>query len=136
LKANAGGRGLLAVRVCAIAALLVLGAYHVMRLAAAQCNGDACDWYIAPSVLLPLLVLALVGLTGVLAIAAVRGRRDAPAARAWLITLIITTVLGVAGPVVSLAILRDSPDALVVSGTVLYMLTPVAALVYGLRIRS
>jgi hypothetical protein len=135
LKANAGGSGLLGVRVCAIAALLVLGGYHLMRLAAAQCNGVACDWYIAPSVLLPLLVLALVGLTGVLAISAVRRRRDAPSARTWLVVLIITTVLGVAGPVVSLAILRDSPDALVVSGTVLYMLTPVTALVYGLRIR-
>lgn len=127
---------MLALRVCAIAALLVLGGYHLMRLAAAQCNGVGCDWYIAPSILLPLLVLGLVSVTGVLAVVAVRRRRDAPGARTWLIVVIITTLLGVAGPVVSLAILRDSPDALVVTGTVLYMLAPVTALAYSLRVKS
>jgi hypothetical protein len=131
LTANAGGARLLAMQICAVAALLALGGYQVMRLAAAQCNGVACDWYIAPSVLLPLLVLALVGATGALAITVVLRRPDVPDARSWLIVMIAATVLGVAGPFVSLAVLRDSPDALVVIGTVLYMLAPIAALAYS-----
>jgi hypothetical protein len=114
-----------AVRVAAIVTLLLLLAYHLMRVAATACTGSVCDAYIPLSLLLPLLVLIGAAVSGVLAIAA--ARRD----RAWLVVLILCTALGVIGPIIALVVLRDSPDAFVVSSTILVALAPVGALVYS-----
>lgn len=120
-----------AVQVCAVATLALLAVYYVLRFTASRCTGLQCEWYIAPSLLLPLLILVMVALTGVLAIsAALRGVKD-NGGGAWRALLVVCTLLGVAGPVVSLAIFRDSPDILVPLATVLFLLVPISALSYA-----
>jgi len=118
------------VRVAAIVTLALLIAYHLMRVAAAACSGSVCDAYIPLSLLLPLLVLIGAAVSGVLAISA--AHRD----RAWLIVLISCTAVGVSGPIIALVLLRDSPDAFVVSSTIVVSLVPVSALVYGFSRRA
>jgi hypothetical protein len=118
------------VRVAAIVTLLLVIAYHLMRAAATACTGSACDAYIPFSLLLPLLVLIGAAVSGVLAISA--ARRD----RAWLIVLILCTAIGVIGPIIALVGLRDSPDAFVISSTILVAVAPVGALVYSLGRRA
>jgi uncharacterized membrane protein HdeD (DUF308 family) len=113
------------VRTFAIITLVLLGGYHVMRVIVAQCSGAACDAYIPLSLLLPLLVLASAVVTALLAIA--HARADGT----WLIILVATAAVGVLGPVVSLIVLRDNPDAFVILSTVLVLLIPVSALVYS-----
>ncbi len=113
------------VRVAAIVTLALLIAYHLMRVAATACSGSVCDAYIPLSLLLPLLVLIGAAVSGMLAISA--ARRD----RAWLIVLILCTAVGVIGPIIALAVLRDSPDAFVVASTIVVALAPVGALVYS-----
>jgi len=113
------------VRVAAIATLVLLIAYHLMRVAATACSGSACDAFIPVSLLLPILILVGAAVTGVLAIVA--ARRDTT----WLIVLILCTAVGVFGPIVALVVLRDSPDAFVVTSTILVALAPVGALVYS-----
>lgn len=117
-----------AVRVSAVAALLLLGAYFVLRFAATQCSGAQCDAYVWPSLLVPIGVLVLVAITGWLAVSG--ARKDA---RRWVVPLVATSVLGVAGPVVAVIVFRDRPDAVVAVATVLFPLTPIAALLYSLR---
>jgi hypothetical protein len=112
------------VRVVAVLTLALLIAYHLMRVAATACSGSACDAYIPVSLLLPLLVLAGAAASGVLAILA--ARRDRP----WLIVVNVCTAAGVIGPIVALVVLRDSPDAFVVTSTILVALPPVSALAY------
>ena len=112
------------IRSFAITTLVLLGGYHVMRAIAAQCSGAACDAYIPLSLLLPLLVLASAVVTALLAIAHAR------AVRTWLIILVATAALGVLGPLVSLIVLRDNPDAFVILSTVLVVFIPVSALLY------
>ena len=113
------------VRVSALVTLALLVLYHLMRVAATACTGGGCDIYIPMSLLLPLLVLIGAVVSGVLAISA--ARRDA----AWLVVLLLCTVIGVVGPIVALLVLRDSPDAFVVTSTILDALAPVSALVYS-----
>jgi hypothetical protein len=60
-------QGMSAVRVSAVLTLLLLATYYALRRAAAECTGVQCDWYIAPSLLLPILILVVVGLTGFVA---------------------------------------------------------------------
>jgi hypothetical protein len=115
------------VRVAAILTLVLLIAYHLMRIAATACSGFACDAYIPLSLLLPFLVLIGAAVSGVLAISA--ARRD----RAWLIVLILCTAVGAIGPIIGLLVLRDSPDAFVVTSTLLVAVAPVGALAYGFR---
>ncbi len=81
-----------------------------------------CDAYIPLSLLLPLLVLAGAAVTSVLAV--IQARQD----RNWFIFLVANSALGVFGPVLSLTILRDNPDAFVILSTVLVLLVPVSAL--------
>lgn len=45
--------------------------------------------------------------------------------------LSLCTLLGVIGPLVALAVLRDSPDAFVVTSTILVAVVPASALVYS-----
>lgn len=115
------------VRVAAIVTLVLLIGYHLMRIAATACSGSVCDAYIPLSLLLPFLVLIGAAVSGVLAIAAARHDRT------WLIVLIVCTVVGVIGPIIALAELRDSPDAFVVSSTILVAVAPVGALAYSFR---
>jgi hypothetical protein len=115
--------------VFAIVTLVLLGGYHLMRAAATACTGAACDAYIPLSLLLPVLVLAGAVVTGLLAIASAWRRR------AWLIFLLLCAVAGIVGPLVALLVLKDSPDAFVVSSTVLVALVPVSALAYTLSRR-
>ncbi|HUZ88112.1 MAG TPA: hypothetical protein VNF26_14290 [Candidatus Baltobacterales bacterium] len=111
--------------------MLLLGGYHVVRLAAGRCAGPQCDAYIPLSLLVPILVVVMVAVTGALAI------RDARAHdRRWSVPLIASTVLGTAGPVVAAAVFRDQPDMVVVVATVLFLQAPLLALAYTLRSRS
>jgi len=114
----------------AVATITLLIAYHVMRVAAGACSGSGCDLYIPLSLLLPFLVLIGAAVTGLMAIAA--ARRD----RTWLFVLGISAAVGVVGPIVALIILRDSPDAFVVSSTVLVLLPAAGALAYSFTNRS
>jgi ABC-type branched-subunit amino acid transport system permease subunit len=114
-------------RVAAIGTIALLIAYHLMRAAAAVCTGEGCDIYLPLSLLLPLLELIGAVVTGLMAISA--AWRDRP----WLLVLSVCTVVGVIGPIVGLFIFRDSPDAFVVTSTVLIALVPVSALVYSFR---
>jgi hypothetical protein len=117
-----------ALRVCAVAALFLLGVYFVLRFAASRCSGAQCDSYIWPSLLFPIGVLLLVAITGWLAVSSAR-----QVGRTWMVPLIATTVLGVAGPVVAVIVFRDQPDAVVAVATVLFLPTPLAALLYSFR---
>ncbi len=114
----------------ALTTIALLIAYHVMRVAAGACSGSGCDLYIPLSLLLPLLVLIGATVTGLMAISG--ARRD----RTWLFVLSISAAAGVVGPIVALIILRDSPDAFVVSSTVLVLLPAAGALAYSFTSRS
>jgi hypothetical protein len=95
-----------------------------MRLAATACTGSVCDAYIPLSLLLPVLVLAGAVASGGLAISAARRERT------WLLALSACTAIAVIGPTTAILFLRDSPDAFVVSSTILVALAPVSALAY------
>jgi hypothetical protein len=115
----------------AVLTLLLIATYHALRLTAAQCSGTQCDWYIAPSLLLPILIVMVVGLTGLVALLAARRRKRSAARRAWLVWLATCTALGVIGPVAALAVLKESGDTLVAIATVLFLLTPLSALAFS-----
>jgi uncharacterized membrane protein YhaH (DUF805 family) len=119
-----------------VATLALLVVYHALRIAASQCGGSACDWYILLSLLLPLAVLVLAAVTGAIAISAARRTEGERAGRLWLGLIVTCTLLGVFGPLVALAVLRDSPDTLVPLATVLLVLTPVSVLAYSMRRRG
>ena len=112
------------IKLLAIATLVLLGGYHLMRAMAAQCDGEACDAYIPLSLLMPLLALVSGAVTAALAIAHARGDRG------WRIVLVIAAALGVVGPPLALIALRDSPDAFVILSTLLILTIPVTALLY------
>lgn len=114
-------------RVAAIITIALLITYHLMRAAAGSCVGEGCDIYLPLSLLLPLLGLIGAVVTGLMAISAAWHERM------WLVALIIFTVVGVIGPIVGLFTLRDTPDAFVVTSTVLIALVPASALVYSFR---
>lgn len=117
-----------ALRFGAVVTLVLVGVYFVLRFAAARCSGVQCDKYIWPSLALPLGVLVLVAITGWLAIATARREGSS-----WFVPLIVSGVLGVLGPVAAVAVLRDQPDAVVGVATALFLVTPIAALVYSFR---
>ncbi len=117
-----------ALRVSAVASVALLGVYFVLRFAATACSGAQCDAFIWPSLAVPVGVVVLVAVTGWLAIAA--ARRDGSS---WVVPLIVCTVLAVLGPMAAAAVFRDEPDAVVAVATVLFLLTPVAALAYSFR---
>lgn len=111
----------------AAVSLGLLVAEYAERSIAAQCAGAACDWFLPLDLLLPLLILATVAVTGLLGFAAARSRGQT----AWLSVFGAATVLGVLGPIVSLAVFRDSPDGFVPVATVLLAVVPVIALIYS-----
>ena len=114
-------------RVSAAAGLVLLAGYHVMRLAAEQCAGSACDLYIQLSLLLPIGVLLAVAVAGILGFTAAWR----VGTRGWAAAIAVTASIGVAGPPLALAVLRDSPDSLVAVATVLWLVGLVGVLAYG-----
>ena len=117
--------GVGAIRLWAVGILVLVFGYFVLRVMATNCAGSGCDTYIPLSELVPLLILVTAAVTGVLATAkASRGSR-------WFAPLLISTVLGVAGPPISLLIFRDNPDAFVAVGTVLELLVVFTVLAYS-----
>ena len=115
------------VRSLAIITLFLLIAYYILRALAVQCSGPECETFIPFSLLLPLAALALAAVTGYVAIGASRARRQG----GWLVTLIICTILSVAGPIVSAVVFRERPDLFVPVATALIALAPLAALIYS-----
>jgi hypothetical protein len=118
------------VRVAAILTFALLIAYHLMRAAATACQGSACDLYIPLSLLLPLLVVIAAAVTGILAVISARRRPR------WLILLGTAAIVSVVGPSVLLLLLRDRPDAFVVSATISVAVVPLAALIYTFSRRA
>jgi hypothetical protein len=108
--------------------VLLIG-YYILRLAAGNCTGSACDWFIPFSLLIPLLILVMLAITGISATSNAYRRQ---AGAGWALVLGALTVLGVIGPIVALAIFRDSPDPFVPLATVLVLLLPLCALLYSL----
>src|ERR1051325_11721168 len=103
-----------AARVWAIAALAVLGGYHLMRFAAAQCVGAQCEWYIPLSLLLPLATWVQAVVAGMLG--AIDARRERHTR--WFAILAAGAVLTLVAPIVTLLVFRDSPDQFVAIATV------------------
>lgn len=122
LQPDAGG--VKAVRVLAVAAVFLVAVYFAFRAIAASCTGAACDAYIPVSLLLPLAIWLVAAVAGVTATVRARSHHT------WFSVLVGAAVLGVAGPIVALAIFRDSPDAFVAGATVLVLLEALAALGY------
>lgn len=118
-------------QISAVITLLLLGAYHALRLAAGRCSGPQCDGYIPLSLLVPILLVVMVAVTGVIV---VRDAREHD--RRWSMPLIESTALGAAGPVVAAAVFRDQPDVLVAVATVLFLQASLLALAYTLRSSS
>jgi hypothetical protein len=125
-------------RVCAVLTLILLAAFYGLRAAASHCSGAQCDAYVPWSLLIPLLIVLMVGVTGFAAVvsarSAARGAQDQAARRGqmtWAWLLGILTGIGAVGPFVGLALLRDQPDAFVLTFTVLSLLVPVGALIHS-----
>lgn len=111
----------------AIAAIAILAGYHAMRLAAARCTGGRCDVYVPLSLALPVAAIVMVAVAGVAGVVASRG--------VWRAVIGATLVFGIAGPLLALAIWRDSSDVLVPVATVLVLLCPACVLAYSLVAR-
>lgn len=118
-----------AVRLLAAAILVLIAVYFVMRGLATACTGAACDAYIPISVVIPLLILITVAVTGIAATANARTRHS------WFAGLLLSTVLGVLGPIVALLIFKDSPDAFVAAGTLLELQLALVVLAYSFLAR-
>lgn len=117
-------RGVKAVRVLAVAAVFLVAVYFAFRAIAGSCTGAACDAYIPVSLLLPLAIWLVAAVAGVTATVRARSHHT------WFSVLVGAAVLGVAGPIVALAIFRDNPDAFVAGATVLVLFEALAALGY------
>ena len=117
------------VRLLAAAVLVLIAVYFVMRGLATACTGAACDAYIPISLLVPLLILITVTVTGIVATANARSRHS------WFAGLLLSTVLGVLGPIVALLIFKDSPDAFVAAGTLLELQLALVVLAYSFLVR-
>lgn len=115
-----------------MATLLLLAGFHVLRLLATACAGPACEAYIPLSLLVPLLLL---GGETVTALAARAEMRRLPWSR-WNVALAVAAVAGVGGPILVLAIFRNSPDPVVVISTVLFAALPLTALAYSFSVRG
>lgn len=112
-------------RLLALGTMALVALYFVLRAIASRCSGTACDAYIPVSLLVPILILLAVAATGV------AGMRRARHRQAWFAVILASTVLGVVGPLVALAVFRDSPDTLVPVATGLELIVPVVVLAYS-----
>ncbi len=121
-------RGPGAIRWSAAVTLALLAAYELLRLAAQNCSGAECDAYIPVSLIVPLAILIAVAVTGWIAIS---HARHVPGG--WVAVLSAVTVVSLGGPIAAAAAFRDQPDIVVPLATVLFVLTPCAALLYSVR---
>ena len=111
------------IRWLAGALIVLVATYFVMRALATACTGAACDAYIPVSLLIPLLIIAMAAVTGIAAAASARGTT-------WFVWLVVSTLLGVVGPIIGLLVFKDSPDTFVATGTVLELQVALVALAY------
>lgn len=102
--------------------------YYLLRLIAHACTGSGCDWFIPLSLLLPLLILVMVAVTGWRAFSQASQHRSE---RRWALALGTLTILSVVGPLISLGLLRDNPDAFIAVATAVSLLLPLTTLVYA-----
>ena len=109
-------------RLWALLALVLLGTYHLLRYAATRCAGSGCDVYIPLSILIPLL-------SWIAAVASGLIRTINARSLATKLTFGALTASAGVGPMVSLFVFRDSPDALVPLVTVILAIVPLAVLV-------
>lgn len=110
----------MATRVLSALIVLIVIAYHGLRLAASQCAGASCDIYIPFSLLLPITALVLAGVAGGMAAFSARAERGG-----WIGILAACAVLGSIGPVAAGFVLKDN-DLLVWTSTVLILTVPAA----------
>jgi hypothetical protein len=116
------------VRVWSIITLVLLAAFHIVRILGPRCSGNQCDTSLLPlSTLLDVLILVVAAVTGFLAISAARQAAQVT----WAAVLGACTLLGVLGPIVGLAVIRNSADAFVLTATLLVLLVPLTALAYS-----
>src|ERR1700751_4057092 len=113
------------IRILAVAGIVLVGAYLVMRPPATACAGSGCDVYVPISLLLPILIFLASAMTAVVAIASARGLG------AWFAVLILSPALAVLGPIVALLIFKASPDVFVATGTALELQLAVVAIAYS-----
>lgn len=95
--------------------------YWVLRVAATNCTGATCDWYIPFSLLLPLLAIALAAVAAGIAASQERARPG------WRAVIAVCGVLTLIGPVVLALALKDN-DTKVWISTVLVLSVPATIL--------
>ena len=106
------------VRIMGWVIVLVVIAYHGLRLILTACAGPSCDAYSPLTLLLPIAALVLAGVTGAIAAYEARARRN------WSILLAGCAVLAFAGPIVAAFLLSDNDTKVWVS-TVLVLTVPI-----------
>ncbi len=119
-----------AIRLFAIAAIVLIAVYFLFRAVAANCAGAACDALIPLSLLIPFLIFLAV--VSAAALATAREGRRSP----WFVPLLVLTVVSVLGPIAALLVFRDSPDAFVGAGTALELLVTLAVLASTFRVQG
>lgn len=118
-----------AIRLFAIAAIVLIAVYFIFRAVAANCAGAACDALIPLSLLIPFLIFVSVAIAAALATAREDRRSQ------WFVPLLGVTVVSVLGPVAALLIFRDNPDAFVGAGTALELLVTLTVLGSTFRVQ-
>jgi hypothetical protein len=115
-------------RTSAVITFVLTAAYYVLRVQATRCTGLQCDNYVGPSLLFPILIVVLAGVSGLMALAAASAvwRQGS-----WVSILAVATLLSILGPIVSAVVFRNNPDILVPLATVLALLAPLGALIYS-----
>ena len=106
-------------RVLAVAIVVVVIAYWILRILASECNGAACDAYIPFSLLLPILAILLAGVAGGIAAYEARARRP------WAVAFAGLAVAAVVVPIIVAFALSDNDTKVGVS-TILVLTVPAA----------
>jgi hypothetical protein len=106
-------------RILSLVIVLIVIAYHGLRLILSSCSGASCDAYSPLTLLLPIAGVVLAGITGGLAAYEARGRRP------WAVLFAVCGVLAFAGPIVLALVLKDNDTKVWVS-TVLVLTVPAA----------
>jgi hypothetical protein len=106
------------IRVLGWAIVLIVVAYHGLRLMLSACSGASCDAYSPLTLLLPVAGIVIAGVTG--GLAAYEARRRP----VWAIVLAACGVLAFLGPIVAAVVLKDN-DTKVWLSTVLVLTVPV-----------
>ena len=117
-------------RVLAVAVVVLVVAYWALRVAATQCTGSACDWYIPFSLLLPIAAIVVAGITGAYA------GREASAHRAWSVVFNACAGLAFFGSIVAAMLIKGNNDLLVSLATVLVLTVPASVALYAVTHRT